>query len=276
MQFHYYLVWVFVLVYVEFAVVIRKKGFTLIELLVVIAIIALLLAILMPSLRKAKLVAQEVICRSTVRQWGLVASLYFEDYSGKFPRFANKQAWPEIWRSYYSDPDLRVCASAKKIQNPEGVTTTGVMGGHNTSWGIFPETETKEIDGVEVIYKRKGDYGSYGLNSWGSSGVDPREWGAISKIKGASQVPMFFDARFKGVLPEHEDGSVPPDVREGSSSVPAGHWRRIYIDRHSLAANYLFMDFSVRKVGLKGIWNLKWHKGYDTNKPIDWSTYQWL
>ena len=255
---------------------IKKKGFTLIELLVVIAIIALLLAILMPSLRKAKLIAQDITCRSNVRQWGLVASLYFGDYKGKFPKFANKQAWPEIWRSYYSDPDLRFCPSAKKLRNPDQIVGEGVIGSHDVSWGIFPETETKTIDGVEVVYKRKGDYGSYGINNWGSSGVDPREWGALNKIRGASQVPLFFDSTFKGALPEYDDGTMPPDVRNGSSSVPAGHWRRVYIDRHDLAANYLFMDISVRKVGLKGIWRLTWHRGYDTNKPIDWSRFDWL
>ena len=69
---------------------------------------------------------------------------------------------------------------------------------------------------------------------------------------------------------------MPPDVRDGSSSKPAGHWRRVYIDRHDLAANYLFMDFSVRSVGLKGIWHLKWNREYDTNMPIDWSKYEWL
>ena len=60
----------------------RRKGFTLIELLVVIAIIALLLAILMPSLRKAKKVAQGVVCQSNLKQWGLVWGIYTNSYDG--------------------------------------------------------------------------------------------------------------------------------------------------------------------------------------------------
>jgi prepilin-type N-terminal cleavage/methylation domain-containing protein len=63
---------------------IRRQAFTLIELLVVIAIIALLLAILLPSLRKAKGIAQQVICMSNCKTFGLANAMYAYDYSGCF------------------------------------------------------------------------------------------------------------------------------------------------------------------------------------------------
>jgi len=40
--------------------------------------------------------------------------------------------------------------------------------------------------------------------------------------------------------------------------------RLFCLDRHNAGINGLFLDMSARKVGLKELWKLKWHKGYDT------------
>lgn len=61
----------------------KQKGFTLIELLVVIAIIALLLSILLPSLRKAKSHAKRVLCGTNLRQSGLGLAAYAYDNDDK-------------------------------------------------------------------------------------------------------------------------------------------------------------------------------------------------
>jgi len=64
---------------------IRKKAFTLIELLVVIPIIAVLMAILMPSLQRACMQAQNVVCKSNLKSYGLVMRLYNADWNDGFP-----------------------------------------------------------------------------------------------------------------------------------------------------------------------------------------------
>jgi prepilin-type N-terminal cleavage/methylation domain-containing protein/prepilin-type processing-associated H-X9-DG protein len=84
-----------------------KKAFTLIELLVVIAIIALLLSILMPSLRKIKETAKNLICSTRLRQIVLAWRMYSSDNDGKLcgpgtryttsPGFTNADNRIEDW-----------------------------------------------------------------------------------------------------------------------------------------------------------------------------------
>jgi prepilin-type N-terminal cleavage/methylation domain-containing protein len=61
------------------------RGFTLVELLVVISIIALLLAILMPSLQSARQQGQRVACGANLKSMGLAAMMYENDYKGNPP-----------------------------------------------------------------------------------------------------------------------------------------------------------------------------------------------
>ena len=81
-----------------------KRAFTLIELLVVIAIIAMLLAIIMPALKKAKEAAREIICKSNLKQYGLCGILYLDDNDTKFP-----WPWWIIYEQYDTLPTSR-CA----------------------------------------------------------------------------------------------------------------------------------------------------------------------
>jgi len=59
--------------------------------------------------------------------------------------------------------------------------------------------------------------------------------------------------------------------------------RRVCLNRHSAATNSVFLDISVRKIGLKELWTLKWNRNFDTSglwtkaggvQPTDWP--QWM
>ncbi len=94
----------------------RRNGFTLIELLVVVAVIAMLLAILLPALRKARTLTKRVACQSNLKQIAVAWSMYLDDNEGRFYQGRNAnldyggwhgmQGWsPRPLNTYLSLPE---------------------------------------------------------------------------------------------------------------------------------------------------------------------------
>jgi prepilin-type N-terminal cleavage/methylation domain-containing protein/prepilin-type processing-associated H-X9-DG protein len=270
----------------------RRGAFTLVELLVVIAIIAVLMAILMPALAKVRKQAKAVICQATLKQWTLIFSMYTEDNNGYFHGELGQnymeQGWIPALRPYYSgragrgivesdsEKEIRLCAAAKAR-----FRSNGYIGGPEVAWGIY----SGGTDDEGAWWASEGDCGSYGLNGWicnEEEGVDaPWNW-RRPNVKGAGRIPFFADCGWVDGWPEHIDD--PPDWNGEIGGYMNQAMKQFCVDRHGGGTvNAGFLDWSVRKVGLKELWTLKWHRKFETGsgwtlaggvEPDDWP--EWM
>lgn len=233
-------------------------GFTLIELLVVIAIIVLLVAIFLPALQRVKRQANAVGCHSNLSQWDLVFFVYTDDNNGIFfSDVLDKMYWYMTLRPYYSDSnDLLLCPMAAiYVDNPNW------NGSKFSSWRVPISPDWRPLTTPTSFF-----YGSYGINIrildlTDTEGLD-RYWGTCY-IEGTNNIPVCLDCRWTHIPVEHFDD--PPTYDDVATSDSGMSF--FCLNGHSGGINCLFMDFSVRKVGLKQLWSLNWHRRFDTAGP---------
>jgi prepilin-type N-terminal cleavage/methylation domain-containing protein len=241
-------------------------GFTLIELLVVIAIIALLMSILMPSLTRVKKQARTVACLANLKQWGLFFSMYAEDNSGRFMKgFPVNNRAVQAMRVYHKcDAKVTCCPNATKECYDESGAATGREGtflGSTAAWGYY------SLDSVGTPLK-----GSYGINGYCNDpepGKEPHSRPAVEfwrgpSAAGAAYVPLWVGAlRYNG-WPLASDT---PPAHDGDVWNDNAQMGRYCMNRHDGFVNALFLDYGARKVGVKELWTLRWHKSYLKTGP---------
>jgi prepilin-type N-terminal cleavage/methylation domain-containing protein len=281
-----------------------QGAFTLIELLVVIAIIALLMAILLPALSRARKQARAVACQARLRQWGVTLNLYAQGNEGHLPQYPmflirgaamtgkeeDLSGKGDTSTGFYTQ-GMALCPSATKPARPDPLRP-----GPNFSTSC-------SADGVSVV-KYEG-IGGATFNAWTITSPEPafrasygyNEWVFSSLSLSGSQKELQIElalallqprvpsvdvlaAKNRASRPVFLDARMPSDGPKDTGAPPASSF---CIDRHLACVNAMFLDWSVRRVGLKELWTLKWHQSFNTAnewtraggvQPEDWP--EWM
>ncbi len=239
----------------------NHKAFTLIELLVVIAIISLLLSIVLPTLKRVKGQAKAVICNSNLKQWGVLFHLYTNDNNSRFMVWkASSEPGGGTWilpiLEYAQGSDeMRLCPEAT-VTPEEGEAIPARMAWSTTIDGQYHKNSYAINNWIYDL--RPGV-----TTVWGLPNADKRSWRHI-RHKQPYAIPMFLEGWRWGGGPSNRSDPAPPneEVRHNTG------FGRYCLNRHSGTINVCFMDGTSRKVGLKELWDLKWHKEYDFGDPL--------
>jgi prepilin-type N-terminal cleavage/methylation domain-containing protein len=265
----------------------RRRGgaFTLVELLVVIAVIAILAALLLPALGRAKMQAQQTKCLSNLRQMTMAGLMYLDDHQGGFPFNSvglpnYNPTLPGMWldalTNYGETVQVGLCPSTR-TQPWNGLANPGAA---DLAWVV-------QGNGVSIFT------GSYGQNGWFTQFVtegDPAYgygthpqffFNKVSTVQRTAQTPLFFDQNYIETVPLETDAAAndlyfgqTPDTfsRDGmgcctilrhggptaSGSVP-------YSSGQPLpgAINMCFTDGHGELVKLPHLWNYYWHQNWN-------------
>jgi len=259
---------------------VTARGFTVVELLVVLAIIVLLVAILLPSMKEAKMATRRAVCLSQTHQIHLAWSDYLNsnfnilfDYTLQQPS-ATRKIWTGTLSPYITDAgaDALICP---ETENPPGLEGTGNIGINGVRMGNAKLAWVERRGGYHGV--EPFDRASYTYNV----NMCPRcRYGqaedrniTLSSIKQANLVPILGDGIWREAHPgEPGDVKMYPfdlhDPKAGSN----GSWDLVWryaTNRHGILTNLVYADGHSESVFIEELWKQKWHKHYDVEAPLN-------
>ncbi len=259
----------------------------------VISVIVLLMALLLPALQRARKQARAAVCQANLKQWGTVLALYTEDNQGCFPCYDHDEdiMWfLRGWVVSLDDPNgqavrpidtKRIACCPMAVRSATGTQWARIDKGQRIMEGRWGRT----FEAWEMTSPGRPFRTSYGFNGWlfcedfdASIPVWTR-WRSMPgvytyRVRGKAKIPVVLDSTMPYSHPR-VPGPLPP--QQGGSNGPG--MDPFCMDRHNEHINSLFLDWSVRKVGIKELWTLKWHMQFNTAnawtkaggvQPEDW------
>jgi len=228
--------------------------------------------------------AKEMVCLSNLYKWGAIFQTYTNNNNGYF--YSGQSGSPGYWwiidleerYQSYKQNRLWFCPEANKPMTDENGVYPPTFNVFN-AWGIFTRAVNSNLN-------TDGIAGSYGLNGYVlnisgvafEGGIPASAAWRTPNVSGAGIVPVFMDALRFDLWPRVTDPPAFNEIAAWSGNSMA----RCCINRHNGGVNSLFMDWSVRKVGLKELWKLKWHRNFHTEgpwtkaggvQPFDWPAW---
>jgi prepilin-type N-terminal cleavage/methylation domain-containing protein len=255
----------------------NPKAFTLIELLVVIAVIALLMAILLPALGRVRRQARALRCRANLKQWSTILALYTEDSRGRLPSDRISRIWflrssalgsddPNSPPLYQPVNATGIACCPIAVKPGDHGSFSGTLGRGSRHWHV-QGTIGSTFEAWQLTSPGPPFSSSYGFNEWlfEAWSADLRQVGlrraGIYCLKGKTKIPVLLDCALYGDRPRERDR---PPMFEDFFFLKMGSF---CLNRHDAHTNGLFLDWSVRKVGVKELWTLKWNMSFDTQGP---------
>ncbi len=228
-----------------------RRGFTLIELLVVIAIIAILAALIMPALAKARERARAISCLNNTRQLGLACELYTEDHESSFPYnlymtpffYHTNINWVNNVMTWTLNPDNTNTATITEA-------SLGAYNSGNTAIYRCPSDHALSADQAAAGWDRRirsysmnamvGNAGFYSASGVNTNNPNYKQFFKTTQIPHPADIFVFLD--------EHPDSINDGYFLNKDASSPDGldttvqHWQELPASYHNGSASFSYAD----------------------------------